>query len=405
MNIFYSWQSDIDNKYNRKFIFDSLKKIENDFKKDSILDIYIDQATRDEPGSPNISQTIFKKIDTCSIFICDVSIINKSEIHRKTPNPNVLIELGYAIKHIGIEKIICIFNNAFGIIEDLPFDIRQNRILQYEFIGENKDKCIADLVEKLKLAILTIDKKTISHNKIDLLAFDNSNRKILGTTIDTNKVLLLEITKDIFISQVNRRNILNLNSDDTNSWQSYLLKIIKDDEEKRIKLSEQRFYVNSIDLNIGENKKYFEEYLSYKLEIINSLRLDFMIKNNNDKPITNLKICFECNLYDNIIRYIDFSEEPTDSYLYKRAFNKHNESKYQFQKISDKIIFTYSIDILYGKEEKVIDEPLYILLNKTKNIEIKFTIYSVEIQPISGIIVYNIETETQTILVDDIINL
>ena len=51
---------------------------------------------------------------------------------RLTPNPNVLIELGFAINQLGFGKIICINNDSFGAVENLPFDIRQNRIARYE---------------------------------------------------------------------------------------------------------------------------------------------------------------------------------------------------------------------------------------------------------------------------------
>jgi hypothetical protein len=47
------------------------------------------------------------------------------------PNPNVLIELGYAVKTLGWNRIVCVFNMAFGRVEDLPFDLRQRRVRCY----------------------------------------------------------------------------------------------------------------------------------------------------------------------------------------------------------------------------------------------------------------------------------
>ncbi|CAM3606867.1 TIR domain-containing protein [Zobellia roscoffensis] len=96
----------------------------------------MDKDTQKLAGSPNIVDSIFKKIKNSDIFICDVTIINNNLIskifnNKKTPNPNVLIELGYAINHLGWERIICVINNSICKIEDLPFDIKQNRISQY----------------------------------------------------------------------------------------------------------------------------------------------------------------------------------------------------------------------------------------------------------------------------------
>jgi len=71
----------------------------------------LDEATRNVPGSPNIPMTIFDKIIKSDIFICDLTTINTNatDIQRKTPNPNVLIELGFAISQLGWHRIIMLF--------------------------------------------------------------------------------------------------------------------------------------------------------------------------------------------------------------------------------------------------------------------------------------------------------
>lgn len=43
---------------------------------------------------------------------------------RATPNPNVLVELGYAAHSLGWDRIIVVVNTAHGAIEELPFDFR-----------------------------------------------------------------------------------------------------------------------------------------------------------------------------------------------------------------------------------------------------------------------------------------
>lgn len=142
LKIFYSWQSDLPKNQNLNFIEtsinDALKKLRQ--KETISLNIKLDKATRNLAGSPDIAESIFTKIGNSNIFIADISIINKDyDKLRKTPNPNVLIELGYAARSLGWEKIICVYNKDFGNYNDLPFDLRNRRILDYTSKnGENE---------------------------------------------------------------------------------------------------------------------------------------------------------------------------------------------------------------------------------------------------------------------------
>lgn len=126
LSIFYAWQSDLPNNTNRYFIEDIIKKSINQINKEDNVISYLDRDTKDLFGSPDIKESIFTKINHCKIFICDISLID-----NKNPNSNVLIELGYAVKVLGWNKIICLFNSNSGKIEDLPFDINHNRVTAY----------------------------------------------------------------------------------------------------------------------------------------------------------------------------------------------------------------------------------------------------------------------------------
>ena len=154
---FYSWQSDIDRKINRNFIQncinDSLQKVNKQLSNQNkginqIKKMVLDQATSRTLGSVDIANSLFHKIDNCSVFICDVTIVQNSR-KRKHPNPNVLIELGYAASSIGWENIIMVFNTAKGKIENLPFDIRSRRIFDYKLSLSTLPKIKSE--EKVKL--------------------------------------------------------------------------------------------------------------------------------------------------------------------------------------------------------------------------------------------------------------
>lgn len=131
--IFYSWQSDLENRTNRTFIEEALKKAAKSICDDDSLKVepVIDRDTTGVPGAPDIASTIFNKIEKAQVFVCDISIINQGIARRPTPNPNVLIELGYAVKALGTERIIMVMNTAFGELELLPFDLRMRRVIPY----------------------------------------------------------------------------------------------------------------------------------------------------------------------------------------------------------------------------------------------------------------------------------
>ncbi len=158
VNIFYSWQSDLPNNTNRGFIQDCLEKAIKHLTQEKVhLEIAVDRDTKGVSGTPDIASSIFSKIDNATVFIADISIINSQSSDRKTPNPNVLIELGYAAKTLSWNNIISIFNTEFGMVEELPFDLRFRRQLNYKI--ENKKNKSADrarLIEIFKTELTLI---------------------------------------------------------------------------------------------------------------------------------------------------------------------------------------------------------------------------------------------------------
>lgn len=154
--IFFSWQSDLSNNKTTRFIDECLIAVE-DIMKD-IVSIKPDRATEGLTGSPDITESIFSKIDDAGLFIADLSIVNKfvveseeeAEENRKfTPNPNVLLETGYAARSLGWDRVICLFNQEYGNPSDFPFDIDHRRMTPYQFTQstrENEKKRIAKII-------------------------------------------------------------------------------------------------------------------------------------------------------------------------------------------------------------------------------------------------------------------
>ena len=208
--IFYSWQSDLPNKTNRGFIQDTLEKAIKEIQNDNSIEVepVIDRDTRGVPGSPNIANTIFEKIEQCQVFVCDVSIINQGSDKRLTPNPNILIELGYAMKTLGDSRIILIMNSAFGEVEKLPFDLRMKRVNSYKMPEDCQDKSTerAKLQNVLKNAIIHIVKDIKVEESIV------TNLSISEKTIysiennQSDKLLRIQEFIDYFIEELDKIN-------------------------------------------------------------------------------------------------------------------------------------------------------------------------------------------------------
>jgi hypothetical protein len=158
--VFYSWQSDLPNGTNRSFIEKALEDAAKAIRADDsiMIEPVIDRDTVGVPGAPDIANTIFAKVEQSQVFACDVSIINQGEKSRKTPNPNVLIELGYALKTLTSNRILMIMNTAFGPPEELPFDLSKKRAVTYDMPQECKDRATERkaLTSKLEEALRTI---------------------------------------------------------------------------------------------------------------------------------------------------------------------------------------------------------------------------------------------------------
>lgn len=134
--LFWSWQDDLPSKTNRSFIRDCLvaavDRVSNALDVDEMERVDLDHDTKGTPGMADISQTILEKITGYAVMVADVTPIVRTEAGKALPNPNVMVELGFAMNAIRFDRIIAVLNTANGDrVETLPFDIRHRRILTY----------------------------------------------------------------------------------------------------------------------------------------------------------------------------------------------------------------------------------------------------------------------------------
>ncbi len=157
--IFFAWQSDTPPERNKDFIWKALTAAVRGLGEDASPESCPrpEKDTTGVSGNPNIVNTIFERISACAIFIGDVTLVGDAKLGKKPmPNPNVMLELGFAAHSVGWQRTILVFNEASGRPEDLPFDIRQHRWpVRYKFTDETtvSERRLDQLIEDLQSAI------------------------------------------------------------------------------------------------------------------------------------------------------------------------------------------------------------------------------------------------------------
>jgi hypothetical protein len=134
ITVFYAWQSDTPQRFNRYLIRTALEVAAKRIIQDPAFDaqVRIDADTEGVPGQPPVTETILTKIAACDIFAPDLSFVARTENDKLVPNPNVLIEYGYALHAKSHAAMMPVMNTAFGPPEKLPFDMRHLRYpIQY----------------------------------------------------------------------------------------------------------------------------------------------------------------------------------------------------------------------------------------------------------------------------------
>ena len=158
--VFYSWQSDLPNATNRGLIHQALEQAASAIAGDVSIDVepVVDRDTAGVAGSPDIAGTILDKIVGADVLVPDVSLITSENSEKHCPNPNVLVELGFAVRALGWPRIIMVMNTAFGPPSDLPFDLRDRRVIPYNLPPgvESKGEQRKLLAGKLRAALSAV---------------------------------------------------------------------------------------------------------------------------------------------------------------------------------------------------------------------------------------------------------
>ena len=106
------------------------------------------------------------------MFLADVSIfartqpVDTNNTVKSLPNPNVLVELGYAAARLGLDRLVLVMNTAFGSPEELPFDLKNRRFpLTFKLSPDSRkdsEKVQAELSQNIEFALRSAIRTTLS---------------------------------------------------------------------------------------------------------------------------------------------------------------------------------------------------------------------------------------------------
>jgi hypothetical protein len=148
--VFFSWQSDRPTREGRNLIERALEAAVSRMADDAAVEeavregLTLDKDMKGVPGSPPLFDTILKKIEGATVFVPDLTFVGTRSNGEPTPNLNVLIEYGWALRHLGHHRIVAVMNEAHGgpnpleVIEQITYLLFLKRLDEQEIAEELK---------------------------------------------------------------------------------------------------------------------------------------------------------------------------------------------------------------------------------------------------------------------------
>jgi hypothetical protein len=130
MKVFSAWQSDHPRAISRDVIRTALEAAIDHLKQESDVfeapevsrgDLHLDHDTKGLTGSPDVARSILEKIQSCKVFVGDVTPVGKTpdipgnegvKPGRPIINSNVAIEYGFALRKLTDSAVIGVLNDA-----------------------------------------------------------------------------------------------------------------------------------------------------------------------------------------------------------------------------------------------------------------------------------------------------
>lgn len=196
--LFFSWKSDTPSNANRSFIREAvdaaIKKVTD---AGAVEDApRVDSGMEGVAGSPEVASAMFEKIRDSGVVVGDVSLVGaitrQDGSSKRTPNPNVLLELGYAPATLGWGRVIGVMNEHFGSAYEQPFDLRNRRFpIRYTLDPANptdRNAALSHLTSDLEGAIQAVSDSDHRAAEVVTMRLDSSCRAYIAKYASIHRI-------------------------------------------------------------------------------------------------------------------------------------------------------------------------------------------------------------------------
>ena len=307
--VFWSWQSDLSPSLTKDFIkgalVEALDTVAQELDLESADRLEIDHDTKGEAGLVEIVTTIFNKIDDCQVFVADITPVAEIKTEtstKKVPNPNVMIELGYALREVGYRRVITVANLAFGgKPEELPFDLRHRRgAITYtlaDIKDPSKDKVrkglVKELVSALKTNLAAPREEQIIRNPLPLLSIERGDEmpNILSIRQDVRLDDVPALAEIMAETPVKTKADQNVPPSPFEDIQLGPLNIYSRRPKPFRQWTEEELdgYNQTVQRYYKRYENYLEELKEYKLLRQRAIVMHLDIENDGTKPATDVR--------------------------------------------------------------------------------------------------------------------
>lgn len=171
-SIFYCWQDHLDSALHRNLIQNCLSKaigiVQSEIPEGLECTLRLDHATEGRAGAVDIANSILEKIRASAMVVADVTPSKTNGDDPKFyPNPNVMLEVGYAAMAKGWNRVNCVFNSASVKPEEMPFDLRYRRLSPYKCEDRDGRKEASGQLTKLLVSAIRTTLLSIDAGEID----------------------------------------------------------------------------------------------------------------------------------------------------------------------------------------------------------------------------------------------
>ena len=323
--IFYSWQSYIGGKANREYIQEQIQSSCNKLG----LNATILEDSRGTTGAADIPNIILSKIIQSDIFICDITPVNTIDLpngkKRAIPNPNVMFELGFAVRSLGWDMVLLVVNQEYGDVEFMPFDISKHTIITYRRKeGVQESDTSLELEDSIKKIIDNYDELIELKNSFDYRKHD----------IEIYNKLMSFMTEKEFINSINELKSAGWHSKwDSNGW--YYIKYFQDYPQNRFISS----VLNETYLNLS---KAIDELEDVIIPILNPFRTDQWIVEEPDVEYSQeeLRIIQESQKY--MKREIPYPDNESEE-AYRDYINKVHQDILVISNACSNVLQAYTV--------------------------------------------------------------